>query len=102
MPGVFVFSGLPRLPAYAIPRNVGNEGKRSNRERIGNVEQDPWRTVAHAAGRLGVSESQVRILIRARRLAGHRHTIPRGKWQIRESEIVRYLAALEATAPVAA
>lgn len=67
------------------------------------VEQDPWRSVAHAAERLGVSESQARILIRAGRLAGRRHT-PRGKYQIRESEIVRYLAELESaiTAPQAA
>jgi excisionase family DNA binding protein len=65
------------------------------------VEQDPWRTVAHAAERLGVSESQVRILIRAGRLAGRRHT-PRGKYQIRESEIVRYLAVLEGAPTTAA
>lgn len=65
------------------------------------MEQDPWRTVAHAADRLGASESQVRILIRAGRLVGRRHTA-RGKWLIRESEIVRYLAELESPAPAAA
>lgn len=65
------------------------------------MEQDPWRGVAEAAARLGVSETQARILIRAGRLAGRRHT-PRGKYVIRESEIVRYLAQLEEQAPAAA
>jgi excisionase family DNA binding protein len=64
------------------------------------VEQDPWRGTAHAAGRLGVSESQVRILIRAGRLAGSRHNM-RGKWLVRESEIVRYLASIENVAVAA-
>jgi Helix-turn-helix domain len=59
------------------------------------VDQDPWRGTAEAAERLGVSESQVRILCRAERLAGRRHGA-RGRWYIRESEIVRYLAAFEA------
>lgn len=61
------------------------------------MEQDPWRGTAEAAERLGVSESQVRILCRSGRLAGRRHG-PRGRWYIRESEIVRYLAAFEAGA----
>lgn len=64
------------------------------------MEQDPWRGTAEAAQRLGVSETQVRILIRTGRLAGRRHT-PRGKYVIRESEIVRYLAQLEQTVPAA-
>jgi predicted site-specific integrase-resolvase len=59
------------------------------------VEQDPWRGTAEVAQRLGVSESQVRILCRGGRLEGRRHG-PRGRWYIRESEIVRYLDAFEA------
>lgn len=58
------------------------------------MDQDPWRGTTEAAERLGVSESQVRILCRTGRLTGRRHG-PRGKWYIRESEIVRYLAAFE-------
>lgn len=61
------------------------------------MTQDPWRGTAEAAERLGLSESQVRILCRSGRLKGHRHR-PGGWWYIRESEIVRYQAAFESGA----
>jgi hypothetical protein len=54
---------------------------------------DTWLRVAPVALRLGVSHSQVLILIRRGELKARRHSAsPRGMYLIRESEVVRYEA----------
>ncbi|HXT90117.1 MAG TPA: helix-turn-helix domain-containing protein [Trebonia sp.] len=55
---------------------------------------DEWLSVTEVARRIGASTSTVRSLIRANRLRAVQRT-EGGKYVIRESEIVRYLAEIE-------
>lgn len=57
---------------------------------------DEWLSVTELARKLGVSASTVRGLIHSGRLHAVRHT-EGGRWQTRESECDRYLAALESS-----
>lgn len=56
---------------------------------------DRWLSVTEASEVLGMSQSGIRGLIRAKRIKAVQHA-EGGKYRIRESECERYLADLEA------
>lgn len=57
-------------------------------------ESDKWLSVTEAVPVLGRSKSGIRTMIRNKEIKAVRHT-PGGKYQMRLSECMRYLAELE-------
>lgn len=58
------------------------------------TSSDKWLSVTEAVSVLGRSQSGIRTLIRTKQIKAVRHA-PGGKYQIRESECLRYMAELE-------